>query len=141
MKAVFSFYPPVNSNPIQPKELPLESFVCRHTREAQGWQHLEGNFLSYSSSQTQCLVHGGERVTGRKTRGLQTEEVGCECQTFLISLSGRRRQVLDLFPSPSRSKEASFKALCCHEDTWFHLNVTFLEPGANQRVFLWKCLS
>ena len=82
-----------------------------------------------------------ERVTGRKTRGLQTEEVGCECQTFLISLSGRRRQVLDLFPSPSRSKEASFKALCCHEDTWFHLNVTFLEPGANQRVFLWKCLS
>ena len=25
---------------------------------------------------------GGERVTGRKARGLQREEIGCKCQTF-----------------------------------------------------------
>ena len=24
-----------------------------------------------------------ERVTGRKARGLQTEKIGCKCQTFL----------------------------------------------------------
>ena len=35
---------------------------------------------------------GSERVTGRKSRDLQTEEVG-KCQTFFISLlSGRRKQ-------------------------------------------------
>ena len=28
----------------------------------------------------------GERLTGRKARGLQMEEIGCKCQTFLISL-------------------------------------------------------
>jgi len=27
-----------------------------------------------------------ERLTGRKARGLQMEEIGCKCQTFLISL-------------------------------------------------------
>ena len=30
--------------------------------------------------------HGTERVTGRKARGLQMEEIACKCQTFLISL-------------------------------------------------------
>ena len=36
---------------------------------------------------------GSERVTGRKARGLQTEEIGCKCQTFFLSLlSGRRKQ-------------------------------------------------
>ena len=33
-------------------------------------------------------------------------------------------------------KEVSFKILCCHDDTWFHLNLTFLNPWANQCVFL-----
>ena len=34
-----------------------------------------------------------ERVTGRKARGLQTEEIGLKCQTFFISsLSGRGKQ-------------------------------------------------
>ena len=34
-----------------------------------------------------------ERVTGRKTRGLQTEEIGCKCQIFFLSpLSGRKKQ-------------------------------------------------
>ena len=41
---------------------------------------------------------------------------------FLSLLSGRRRQVLAFFPSLSKSKEASFKILCCHDDTWFHPN-------------------
>ena len=45
-----------------------------------------------------------ERVTGRKARGLQTEEVGCNCQIFAL------------------------KILYCHDDTWFHLNLTFLKP-------------
>ena len=35
---------------------------------------------------------GSERVTGRKSRDLQTEEIG-KCQTVFISLlSGRRKQ-------------------------------------------------
>ena len=33
-----------------------------------------------------------ERVTGRKARGLQAEEIACKCQTFLSLLSGRRKQ-------------------------------------------------
>ena len=42
-----------------------------------------------------------ERVAGRKARGLQTEEIGCKCQTFVISLlSGRRKQAtsVSFFP-------------------------------------------
>ena len=47
---------------------------------------------------TLCYWEG----TGRKARGLQTEEIGCKCQTFffffLISLlSGRRKQSSDIF--------------------------------------------
>ena len=38
-----------------------------------------------------------DRVTGRKVRGLQTEEIGCKCQTFLSLLSGRRKQTSDIF--------------------------------------------
>ena len=35
----------------------------------------------------------GERVTGRKAKGLQIEEIGCKCQTFFISpLSSRKKQ-------------------------------------------------
>ena len=37
--------------------------------------------------------YGPERVTGRKARGLQKEEIGCKCQTLFISvLSGGRKQ-------------------------------------------------
>ena len=42
-----------------------------------------------------------ERVTCTKARGLQTEEIGCKCQTFVISLlSGRRKQAtsVSFFP-------------------------------------------
>ena len=39
------------------------------------------------------LPTGLERVTGRKAGGLQTEGIGCKCQTFLISLlRGRRKE-------------------------------------------------
>ena len=38
-----------------------------------------------------------ERVTGKKARGLQTEERGCTCQTFLSLLRGRKKQTSDLF--------------------------------------------
>ena len=47
------------------------------------WCHPECNrvaFLNASQARTT------ERVTGRKARGLQTEEIGCRCQTFFISL-------------------------------------------------------
>ena len=40
---------------------------------------------------------GNERITGRKARGLQTEEIGCKCQTFLSFLSSRRKQTNDIF--------------------------------------------
>ena len=41
--------------------------------------------------------HNGEKVTGRKARGLQMEEIACKCQTFLSLLSGKRKQTGDIF--------------------------------------------
>ena len=38
-----------------------------------------------------------ERVTGRKAKGLQREEIACKCQTFLSLLSGRRKQTSNIF--------------------------------------------
>ena len=38
-----------------------------------------------------------ERVTGRKARGLQMEEIAYKCQTFLSLLSGRRKQTSNIF--------------------------------------------
>ena len=38
-----------------------------------------------------------ERVTGRKARGLQMEEIACKCQTFFSLLSGRRKQTSNIF--------------------------------------------
>jgi len=56
-------------------------------------------------------VHG-ERVTGRKARGLQTEEIGCKCQTFLSLLSGRRKQTSDIFfPSLYKFKRRFVEAI------------------------------
>ena len=78
-----------------------------------------------------------ERVTGRKARGLQTEEIGCKCQTFLSLLSARRKQASDIFSfSIQIQKEVSLKILCYHNDTWFHLKLTILKPWVNQCVFL-----
>ena len=49
------------------------------------------NFHIRSHSQTKGLglkqlFWGNERVTGRKARGLQMEEIDCKCQTFFSSL-------------------------------------------------------
>ena len=43
------------------------------------------------------VAKSGERVTGRKARGLQMEEIACKCQTFFSLLSGRRKQTSDIF--------------------------------------------
>ena len=43
------------------------------------------------------LDPGIERATGRKARGLQTEEISCKCQTFLSLLSRRRKQTSNIF--------------------------------------------
>ena len=64
------------------------------------------------------MEEGSERVTGRKARGLQMEEIGCKCQTFLSLLSGRRKQtgspkggnrlqVSDIFLSLKQQEETS----------------------------------
>ena len=54
-----------------------------------------------------------ESVTGRKARGLQMEEIGCKCQTFLSLLSGRRKQTGDIFfPSLYKFKR-KFLLKCC----------------------------
>ena len=43
------------------------------------------------------FVDQNERVTGRKARGLQMEEIGCKYQTFFSVLSSRRKQTSDMF--------------------------------------------
>ena len=58
------------------------------------------------------------------------EEKGCKCQTFFLSpLSIRRKQTTSV-------RFFSLKILCCHDDTWFHLNLTFLKPWTNNAFFL-----
>ena len=49
------------------------------------------------------FVAAVERVTGRKARGAQMEEIGCKCKTFFLSLLiGRRKQTTSVkFFSPS----------------------------------------
>ena len=88
------------------------------------------------------------------------EEIGCKCQILFISLlSSRRKQTrvlyiyifylfiylfiylsiyLFIFPPYlyKYKKEVSLKVLCCHNDTWFHVDLTFLKPWANQCIFL-----
>ena len=45
-----------------------------------------------------CLLRLIERVTDRKARGPETEEIGCKCQTFFLSLlSGRRKQTSNIY--------------------------------------------
>ena len=79
----------------------------------------------------------GERVTGRKARGLQREEIACKFQKFLSLLSSRRKQTSDIFSfSIQIQKEVSLKILCCHNDTWYHLKLSILKPRDNQCLFL-----
>ena len=53
--------------------------------------------------------HDTERVTGRKARCLQMEEIACKCQTFFSLLSGRRKQRSDIFPSLYKFKRFLLK--------------------------------
>ena len=56
---------------------------------------------------------GNERITDRKARGLQMEEIGCKCQTCFISLSssrGNKLQVSDGFPDSSVGKGSTWNA-------------------------------
>ena len=55
---------------------------------------------------------GSERVTGRKARGLQMEEIGCKCQTFLSLLSSRRKQASDIFSFTIKSKRRFLLKYC-----------------------------
>ena len=36
--------------------------------------------LKFNIQKTKIMASGPERVTGRKARGLQMEEIGCKCQ-------------------------------------------------------------
>ena len=68
---------------------------------------------------------------------------------FISPLSGRRKQTTSVrffFLLYSKLKGGFLKILCCHEDTWFHLNLTFLKPWANQcivrmEMFLLSCVN
>ena len=79
---------PLSSPVLQPsffpsiRIFPNESFL--HIRWPKNW-----NF-SFSISPS-------ERVTGRKARGLQMEEIGCKWQTVFSLLSGRRKQTGNIF--------------------------------------------
>ena len=53
--------------------------------------------LKLNIQKTKIMASGLERVTGRKARGLQMEEIACKCQTFLSLLSGRRKQTNNIF--------------------------------------------
>ena len=57
-----------------------------------------------------------ERVTGRKARGPQTEEISCKGQTFFISLiSGRRKQTTSVrffFPVVCKIKKRFLSKFC-----------------------------
>ena len=78
------------------------------------------------------LIDSSESVTGRKARDLQTEEIGCKCETFLSLLRGRRKQTSDIFfLLYTNLEEVSLKILCCHNDTWSHLKLTMLKPWVN----------
>ena len=75
-----------------------------------------------------------ERVAGRKPRGLQRRKYAASVKTFFIFLlNGRRKQItsVSFFPllyTKLKGVLFFFLILCCHDDTWFYLNLTFLKP-------------
>ena len=83
-------------------------------------------------------IHGDEKVTGRKARGLQTEEISCKCQIyFYLSLKWQEETSVRFFLFCIQIwKDVSLKIMCCHDDPWLHLNLTFLKPWDNPCVFL-----
>ena len=79
---------------------------------------------------------GNERITGKKARGLQTEEVACKCQIFLSLSSGRRKQTSDIcFLFYTNLKEVSFKILSYH-DTWLNLKFSSVQSLSRIRLLV-----
>ena len=72
--------------------------------------HITQTGQSRASYRYPVLV--SERVTGRKARGLQREEIACKCQTFLSLLSGRRKQTSDIFFLLYKFKRRFFLKYC-----------------------------
>ena len=58
-----------------PIKLPMAFFHRTRTK----------NFTIHVETQKTLNRQRSERVTGRKARGLQTEEIGCKCQKFSLS--------------------------------------------------------
>ena len=95
------------SNVIPPlfsgKELRPEISICVCTHKHIHTIHVFGKTTVENKS---ILLQDVERVTGRKARGLQMEEIGCKCQTFFSLLSSRRKQASNIFfPSLYKSKK------------------------------------
>ena len=53
--------------------------------------------MNNAIAEIKSTLEGTERVTGRKARGLQTEEIACTYQTFLSLLSGRGNKLAIFF--------------------------------------------
>ena len=53
--------------------------------------------VKYREAWRAAVHEVAERVTDRKARGLQMEEIACKCQTFFSLLSGRRKQTSNIF--------------------------------------------
>ena len=84
-----------------------------------------------------------ERVTGKKARGLQREEMGCKCQTVVIChFRGRRKQAVIFFPLLDTNLKRGFPLQFCVAimtpgSTWTSLFSYFVLTKA---FFLWKGL-
>ena len=93
----------------------------------------------------ELVLDGTETVTGRKARGLQTEEIGCKCQTFFLSLKQQEE---------TNFKSQMFFPSLYEIKRWFPLKfcVAVTTPGSTRTklfsnleltnvFFLWKCFS
>ena len=63
--------------------------------------------------------HVNERVTGRNARGLQTEEIGCKCQTFFSLFLKWQEETngLYFFPFSVQFKERILLKFCVARTT------------------------
>ena len=75
------------------------------------------------------------RVTGRKARGLQMEEIGCKCQTFFFisPLNSRRTQTLHGNFFSYVMKLCIYFGICL-PSKWLHLRLFFLFSNLGLRI-------
>ena len=83
------FDPWVRKIPWRRKWQPTSVFLPGKSHGQRTWR---ATVYGVVKSQTQL----GEMVTGRKARGLQTEEIGCKCQTFFLSLKQQEERYFPL---------------------------------------------